>query len=101
MNPPFLKAVTPDYRADAESWFDPNYEPPGEPIENGPSAEFRSVSVFCAEYEPISYSVEPFLRSSSLYALTAKTGAGKTALFVTMSLAVATGCGHLLGPEVT
>jgi hypothetical protein len=97
------RAPAPGYAEldDVEPAFDPNYLPPGEPIEAPTAAEFKCVSDFCSEYEPISYSVEPFLRSSSLYALTARTGAGKTALFVTLVLAAATGRGDLLGREVT
>jgi hypothetical protein len=99
VNPPFLRAVAPDYMYldDVEPRFDPNYEPPGEPIEDESSAEFKSVSAFCAEYRPISYAIEPFIRSDSLYTLTAKTGAGKTALLIIMALAVAAGRCDLLG----
>jgi AAA domain len=50
----------------------------------------------------ISYAIEPFVRSGSLYSLTAKTGAGKTALLINMALAVATGRGtDIIGREVT
>jgi RecA-family ATPase len=79
----------------------PDYEPPGEPIEAAAAVEFRMAAAFCAEYVPISHVVEPFIRSSSLYTLTARTGAGKTALLIIMALAVATGRGkELLGREV-
>ncbi len=103
MNVRPFKALTPGYvdLDEAEPGFNSTYQPPGEPVEVVTTAEFKSASDFCAEYEPISYAVEPFLRSSSIYAITARTGAGKTALFVSMSLAVATGRGDLLGPEVT
>lgn len=61
----------------------------------------KSAAAFCGEYEPVSYVVEPFIRSSSLYTLTARTGAGKTALFIVLLLAVVTGRGkELLGREV-
>jgi hypothetical protein len=64
--------------------------------------EFLSAFDFCGAYEPISYAVEPFIRSGSLYTLTAKTGAGKTALLIIMALAVVTGRGaDILGREVT
>ena len=69
--------------------------------DGGPTALFKTVAAFCAEYVPISYAVEPFIRSSSVYTLTAKTGAGKTALLIIIALAVATGRGELLGREVT
>jgi AAA domain len=61
----------------------------------------KSASTFCSEYTPLSYAVEPFIRSSSLYTLTAKTGAGKTALLVIMALAIAANRGDILGREVT
>ena len=64
-------------------------------------APFQTAAAFCAQYEPISYAVEPFIRSSSVYTLTARTGAGKTALNIVVALAVATGRGDLLGREVT
>jgi hypothetical protein len=73
----------------------PHYQPPGKRM------GLKTAAAFCNEYEPISYAVEPFIRSSSLYTLTAKTGAGKTALLIIMALAVATGEGKkLLGREV-
>src|SRR4051794_36018112 len=53
--------------------------------------EFKSVAKFCDEYEPLSYAVEPIIRSASLYTLTAKTGAGKTGFMIAAGLAVATG----------
>jgi len=67
----------------------------------GHRAEFKSVDAFCREYTPISYAIEPFVRSASLYTLTAKTGAGKTALLISMALAVAAGRSNILGREVT
>jgi len=64
--------------------------------------EFKSAFDFCSAYEPISYAIEPFVRSGSLYTLTARTGAGKTALLIIMALAVATGRGvDIIGREVT
>jgi AAA domain len=63
--------------------------------------DFRSAFDFCSAYEPIAYAVEPFIRSGSLYTLTAKTGAGKTAILIVMALAVVTGRGDILGREVT
>jgi hypothetical protein len=55
---------------------------------------------FIKEIGLLSYVVEPFLRSASLYALTAATGSGKTALLVSMAFAVATGRSDVLGQEV-
>jgi hypothetical protein len=66
-----------------------------------PPIAFKSAKAFCDEYTPLSYAVEPFIRSASLYTLTAKTGAGKTALLIIMALAVAAGRGEILGREVT
>lgn len=81
---------------------DAGYVPPGEPLAaTGPRASFKSVMVFCGEYTPLSYVVEPLMRSTSLYALTARTGSGKTALLILFALAVAAGLGDILGREVT
>ena len=66
-----------------------------------PPIRFKSASAFCAEYVPLAYIIEGLLRSSSLYALTAKTGAGKTAFNIIVALAVATGRPDILGIEVT
>jgi hypothetical protein len=60
----------------------------------------KSAMAFCAAYVPIAYAIEPFIRSSSLYTLTAKTGAGKTALLIAAALAVATGRSELIGRTV-
>jgi hypothetical protein len=79
----------------------PNDVPPGEPVLAAPSAQFKSVKVFCDEYAPLSYAVELLIRSASLYTLTAKTGGAKTALLIMMALAIATGRNGILGREVT
>ena len=42
--------------------------------EGATPARFKTVAAFCTEYVPISHVVEPFIRSSSLYTLTARTG---------------------------
>ncbi|OAI30981.1 hypothetical protein A1351_06740 [Methylosinus sp. R-45379] len=68
--------------------------------ETGPPISFRTAGVFVREYVPLKYVIEPMLRSASLYALTAKTGAGKTAFNVVAALAVATGRADILGREV-
>ena len=62
---------------------------------------FKNVADFCAEYEPLAYVVEGIVRSASLYALTAKTGAGKTGVNVVAALAIVTGRDDILGREVT
>jgi RecA-family ATPase len=92
---------------------DYDYEPPGEPFyQHEPAAminakqfeapgTFKTARDFCAEFVPPSYAIEPFVRSGSLYTVTAKTGAGKTAFLITTALAVATGRHDILGREVT
>jgi hypothetical protein len=62
-------------------------------------SDFKTAAAFCREYEPVSYAVEPFVRSSSVYTLTAKTGVGKTALLISTALAKAAGRGDLLKRE--
>ena len=61
---------------------------------------FKNIAAFCAEYVPLSYTVEGIVRSSSLYCITARTGAGKTSFNVVAALAVATGRTDILGREV-
>lgn len=73
----------------------------GKPSTLEQRAEFKTAKAFCDAYTPLSYAVEPFIRSSSLYTLTAKTGSGKTALLIVMALAVAAGRKDILGREVT
>jgi len=85
---------------DPAGWRDD--APPIEAEAREKPAEFKSAFDFCSAYEPISYAIEPFVRSGSLYTLTARTGAGKTALLITMALAVSSGRGDkILGREVT
>ncbi|KAF0134888.1 MAG: ATPase [Methylocystaceae bacterium] len=62
--------------------------------------KFKSAAAFVREYVPLAYTIEPLLRSSSLYTLTAKTGAGKTAFLIVAALAVASGRADVLGREV-
>jgi hypothetical protein len=61
---------------------------------------FKSVASFCAEYVPLDYSIDGLVRTASLYTLTARTGAGKTAFNVAAALANATGRSDILGREV-
>jgi hypothetical protein len=50
--------------------------PPAPPLEEPvEEVQLKTGAAFAAEYEPISYTVEPFIPSGSLYTLTAKTGA--------------------------
>lgn len=82
------------------------YNPPGElaaqvqPNFTRTPVLFKSAAKFCGEYVPLAYVVEPIIRSKSLYTLTARTGAGKTAFNVVAALAVATGRADILNREV-
>jgi AAA domain len=60
---------------------------------------FKDLAIFCAEYVPLNYTIEGIVRSSSLYTMTARTGAGKTAFNVIAALAIATGRADILGRE--
>jgi len=51
----------------------------------------RRVDAFAAEYEPASYLIDYMVQLGFLYALTAETGAGKTALMILVASLVATG----------
>jgi uncharacterized membrane protein len=62
--------------------------------------KFKSAADFADEYVPLAYAIEPLIRSASLYTLTAKTGAGKTALNIIAALAVATGRQDILGRDI-
>lgn len=62
--------------------------------------EFKTAAAFAAEYVPLRYTIEPIIRSASIYTNTAKTGAGKTAFNVVAALAVATGRKDILNLEV-
>ena len=59
-------------------------EPPGffYPVGEGarPAAPiiFKSAATFAAEYVPLRYTIEPILRSASIYTITAKTGASNS-----------------------
>jgi hypothetical protein len=72
-----------------------------EPLRSAQPVKFKSIAKFCAEYVPLAYVIEPAVRSGSIYTLTARTGAGKTAFNVVAALAVATGRADILGREVT
>jgi len=74
----------------------------GPPDNNAAAANgFKALASFCREYVPLAYVIEPILRASSLYALTGRTGHGKTAFLVIAALAIATGRPDILGLEVT
>jgi hypothetical protein len=74
---------------------------PETPSSTRASTMFKPISTFVDEYTPLSYAVEPIIRGASLYTLTARTGAGKTAFNVVATLAVATGRPDILGMDVT
>lgn len=61
---------------------------------------FKPLDVFLSEYIPLAYTVEPYIRSGSLYCLTAKTGAGKTAWEIMAALSIATGRADIIGLNV-
>lgn len=63
------------------------------------AVSFKDAADFCAEYVPLAYTIEPMIRSGSLYTLTAKTGAGKTAWLISAALAIVAGRKDILGIE--
>jgi hypothetical protein len=68
--------------------------PPRDPI------VVKRADAFCHEYVPLSYTIEPVLRSNALYTLTARTGHGKTGFVIAAALAVAPDRPDILGLEV-
>ncbi len=78
-------------------WISEAMETVGQPA---PRPLFKTARAFCAEYTPLAYVVEPIIRSSSMYTITARTGAGKMALAIVIAAAVATGRRDLLGMDV-
>jgi AAA domain len=60
----------------------------------------KGVATFLAEYKPISYTIDGILPGGSVYGLTAKRGAGKTALLTGAALAVASRRSDILKCEV-
>lgn len=73
---------------------------PNQPQATAPRVPLKRLDVFLAEYEPLQYALEPIVRTGSLYTLTAKTGAGKTAWLISVALALATGRSDILGLDV-
>ena len=90
-------ALEPDRDDLAQRWDD--VPSPSHPVSADP-VRFKTAGVFCGEYVPLSYAVEPLVRAGSLYTLTARTGAGKTAWIIICALAVAMGRSDILGIEV-
>ena len=95
--------------------FDKNYEPPPkgngrrEPfIKDKPKADDKPLppsivcgaGTFMSTYTPISYTAEGMLPSGFFYALTAKTGAGKTAFAQAVTFAVTMNRPNIIGAEV-
>jgi hypothetical protein len=79
---------------------DPFYEPPGEPAKALPfTRKVKRGGEFLREYTPIIYSIEDVLPSGAIYAVTARTGAGKTALCRGLTLSGITGK-NLIGFDV-
>ena len=72
----------------------------GQPVTAPPPARLKRLDAFLAEYEPPDYVLEPIVRTGSLYSLTARTGAGKTAWLISVSLAVTTGRRDILGLDI-
>ncbi len=68
--------------------------------DTGPPVVLKPLDVFLAEYEPLEYALEPIIRTGSLYTLTARTGAGKTAWLISVALALAAGRSDILGRDV-
>jgi hypothetical protein len=64
------------------------------------TAIVRGIAEFLSEYEPINYTIDGLVPGGSIYGVTAKRGAGKTALLTSTALAVSTGRGDILGLEV-
>ncbi|PNE10602.1 MAG: hypothetical protein CR217_13420 [Beijerinckiaceae bacterium] len=65
-----------------------------------PPARVVGAGTFMRSYTPISYTVEGLLPSGFMYALTAKTGAGKTAFAQAVTFAVTMNKPDIIGAEV-
>jgi 5S rRNA maturation endonuclease (ribonuclease M5) len=74
---------------------------PYAPLAAVTAIRFKELAAFCGEYVPLAYAIEPIIRASSLYTLTARTGHGKTAFLVIVSLAIGTGRADVLELEIT
>ena len=75
-------------------------DPREQPANSPPPVRLKPIDVFLAEYEPLEYALEPIIRTGSLYTLTAKTGAGKTAWLISVALAIASGRNEILNMQV-
>lgn len=65
-----------------------------------PKVTFKTAADFFREYEPISYAIEGIVHSSKVYAVTAKTGGGKTGWLTAAALAVAMNRPDIIGRAV-
>jgi hypothetical protein len=77
-----------------------NQARPNGEVKTLPPSRVIGAGTFMRSYEAISYTIEGMLPSGYLYGLTAKPGAGKTALMTTTTLAVETGREDILGCAV-
>jgi hypothetical protein len=77
-----------------------NDAPRYEDFKAAPLARIKGIADFLREYEPINYTIDGLLPGGSIYGVTAKRGAGKTAFLTSTALAVATGDEKILGLEV-
>jgi hypothetical protein len=71
-----------------------------EDFKAAPLARIKGIADFLREYEPINYTIDGVLPGGSIYGVTAKRGAGKTAFLTSTALAVPTGRQDILGLEV-
>ena len=65
-----------------------------------PHARVKGIAEFLAQYEPINYTIDGLLPGGTIYGVTAKRGAGKTAFLTSTALAVGTGRADILGTDV-
>jgi hypothetical protein len=77
-----------------------NDAPRYEDFKAAPLARIKGIADFLREYEPINYTIDGLVPGGSIYGVTAKRGAGKTAFVTSTALAVATGDVKILGLEV-
>ncbi len=74
--------------------------PPASIRREPPQARLKRLDEFLGEYEPLSYVLDPIVRTGYLYTVTASTGSGKTAWLISVALTLATGRRDVLGFEV-
>jgi hypothetical protein len=74
------------------------YPRPGDPPKQ--EIKLKTLAEFCGEYVPLACLIEPWLRASALYTLTAVTGHGKTGLLIIIALTLATGRADILGRKI-